>query len=289
MRNVPGRRLFLGGNEIYVEESGAGDTCVVFESGTGAGRLLWDPVVALLADSVRTVAYDRAGRGRSKRIGPPQSIDDMADTLAALIEQLAPQRLILVAHSMGGLVVRRAIDKMSPQPIGLVLVDPTPEQAPIYDDWTATVKKTDRILAVEQSLSRIRPLMAALTRSYGRMFPAPTYATMLAEDFTPAGFAQTRDELHAVAASITEFRTRPPRRPDTDVIVISAAHPTRFQTRSFDAIHEYQRRYAEEIGAVVEDADSTHLIPAERPAQIAAAVRRLSGAEPRGAQQKGPA
>ena len=242
MRDVSGRWLTVPGNEIYLEESGSGDTCVVFESGTGGGRTLWDPVVTLLRDIAHTVAYDRAGRGRSSRAEPPQSIDEMAATLVALVEALAPSRVILVGHSMGGLIVRRAAEKLSPRAAGLVLVDPTPEAAPIYDDWAATASKTDRILAVQQAFARCRPLMRTLTRSYGRMFPAGTYDTMLAEDFTPAGIAQTRRELKAVAAAIGEFRSRPPQPPECSVIVISATRANRFQTRNLDTIREYQRR-----------------------------------------------
>lgn len=160
MRDVPGRRLTVHGSEIYLEESGFCDTYVVFESGNGSGRTMWDPVVPLLADIARTVAYDRAGRGRSSRAEPPQSIDDMAATLVALVEALAPTRVILVGHSMGGLIVRRA---------------------------------------------------------------------------------------------------------------------NRFQARNHGTIREYQRRYAEQVGGQFEDADSEHIVPAEQPGQVAAAIRRLAG------------
>jgi pimeloyl-ACP methyl ester carboxylesterase len=278
MRDVPGRRLTLCGNEIYLEESGSGDTCVVFDSGNGSGRTLWDPVVPLLRDTVRTVAYDRAGRGRSSRPEPPQSIDDMAATLVALVEALAPGRVILVGHSMGGLIVRRAVKKLIPRPAGLVLVDPTPDAAPVYDDWAATASKTDRILAVEQAAARWRPLMRRLTRSYGRMFSPDTYDTMLAEDFTPAGLAQTRRELKAFATGVSEFRSRPPHPPECAVTVISATRANRFQARSLATIREYQRRYAEQVGGQFEDADSEHIVPAEQPGQVAAAVRRLASA-----------
>jgi pimeloyl-ACP methyl ester carboxylesterase len=61
----------------------------VFESRNGAGRTLRDPVAPLLAGIARTVAYDRAGRGRSSRAEPPQSLDDMAATLVALVGALA--------------------------------------------------------------------------------------------------------------------------------------------------------------------------------------------------------
>jgi pimeloyl-ACP methyl ester carboxylesterase len=278
MRDTPGRRLMVNGCEIYLEESGSGATCVVFESGNGAGRTLWDPVVPLLSDVARTVAYDRAGRGRSPRVDPPQSLDDMAATLAALVKALAPGRLILVGHSMGGLIVRRAAEELIPGPAGLVLVDPTPEAAPLYDDWTAAAASTDRILAVHQAAAHCRPLIRRLTRSYGRRFSPGTYESMLAEDFTPAGAAQTRRETKAFAAGVREFRTRPPQPPQGGVIVISATRASRLQARNHATIREYQRRYAEQAGAQFEDADSEHIVPAEQPEQVAAAVRRLAGA-----------
>jgi pimeloyl-ACP methyl ester carboxylesterase len=278
MRDVPGRRLLVNGDEIYLEESGSGDTCVLFESGNGAGRTLWDPVVPLLRDVAHTVVYDRAGSGRSSRPEPAQSIDDMAATLAGLVKALAPSRLILVGHSMGGLIVRRAIGQFSPGPSGLVLVDPTPDAAPFYDDWTATATKTDRILAAEQAAARWRPLMRMLTRPYGRMFPAGTYETMLTEAFTPAGIGQTRRELKAFAAGVVEFRSRPAQPPECDVIVISATRANRLQARNLETIREYQRRYAAQVGGQFEDADSEHIVPAEQPRQVAAAVRRLVSA-----------
>ncbi|MEV0710320.1 alpha/beta hydrolase [Nocardia aurea] len=275
IRETPGRRISVRGTDLHIEESGSGATSVVFESGAGAGRTLWDPVVALLGDVARTVTYDRAGRGRSARPERPQSIEDMAITLVALVETLAPRRVVLVGHSMGGLIIRRAAEKLSPPPAGLILVDPTPEAAPIYDDWTKTATKTDRILAVQQRLALCPPLMRVLTRSHGRLFPTDTYATMLAEDFTPAGIARTRYEIAAVATAIDEFRGHPPQLPNSPVTVLSANRAARHQARNLDVIREYHRHYAEQIGARLEECDSEHIVPAEQPAQVAAAIRRL--------------
>jgi pimeloyl-ACP methyl ester carboxylesterase len=278
MRDVPGRWLTVRGDEIYLEESGSADPLVVFESGNGGGRTLWDPVVPLLADVARTVAYDRAGRGRSSRPEPPQSLDEMAATLAALVEQLAPDRVILVGHSMGGLIVRRAAEKLSPRPSGLVLVDPTPEAAPFYGDWGATADKIDRILALQQAAARCRPLMRLLTRSYGRKFSPDTYESVLAEDFIPAGIAQTRRELQAFATGVREFRDHPPQPPECDVVVISATRASRLQSRNLGVIRQYQRQYAEQAGWQFEDTDADHIVPAEQPGQVASAVRRLARA-----------
>ncbi|WP_433628582.1 alpha/beta fold hydrolase [Nocardia sp. CA-120079] len=156
-----------------------------------------------IGDIAHTVAYDRAGRGRSASAAEPQNNDDMAATLVALVQALTPGRVILVGHSMGGLIVRRAAETLSPA--GLVLLDPTPE-------------------------------------------------------------------------AIDEFRRRPPEPPKSGVIVISAIHAARYQARNLDLMREYQHRYAEQVGGQYEDAASEHIIPAERPEQVAAAVRRLVNA-----------
>jgi hypothetical protein len=120
--------------------------------------------------------------------------------------------------------------------------------------------------------------MRALTRSYGRMFSPDTYDAMLAEDFTPAGLAQTRRELEAFATGVAEFRGRPPQPPECAVTVISATRANRLQARNHETIREYQRRYAEQAGWQFEDADSGHIVPAGQPGQVAAAIRRLVGA-----------
>jgi pimeloyl-ACP methyl ester carboxylesterase len=276
MRDIPGRQVSLAGSTIYVEERGTGNAHVVFESGMGAGRTLWDPVVALLGGLTHTVTYDRGGRGRSARPSQPQSIDDMAEVMVELVETLIPGRLVLVAHSMGGLIVRRAAESLAHRLDGLVLVDPTPDTAPLYGAYEAAAKRLDRLLGVQRILSRFRPLARLATSSLGSMFSADTYEAMLAEDFTPAGMAQTRCELAAFVHGIAEFRRRPPESPMCDVVVISAARAGGYEEDDHAQIREHQRKYAENVGGRFEDADSEHIVPAERPEQVVAAIRRLA-------------
>ena len=150
MRDVPGRQLSVNGRTVYVEESGHGHDWVVFEAGGGCGRTCWDPVLPPLADTARLVAYDRAGHGLSGRTTRPLSIDDMAADLVAMTENVVPGEFVLVAHSMGGLVARRAAERLGSRLRGLLLVDPTPETSPVYDTWDQTARKIDRMLALTQ-------------------------------------------------------------------------------------------------------------------------------------------
>jgi pimeloyl-ACP methyl ester carboxylesterase len=278
VRDVGGRQVPVNGRSVYVEESGRGSDRVVFEAGAGLGRTCWDPVLAHLVQEARLVAYDRAGRALSGRTTGQPSVDDMAADLVAMIDVVAPGGLVLVAHSMGGLVARIAAERLGPRVRGLLLVDPLPETSPVYDTWDATTEKVDRVLAVSAALTRVRPLARLLSGNVRRRYPADTYRTMLAEDFTPAGTAQTRQEMRAVAAAIPRFRARPPELPTCPTIVLSAARPARGRERQSAATREHQRRYADSLpDGCYESVDSGHLVQAERPELVAARIRRLLG------------
>ena len=102
----------------------------------------------------------------------------------------------------------------------------------MYDTWNRTTRNIDRALAVTQPLSRFRPLARLFSGNLRRLYPAQTYQAMLAEDFTPAGIARTRMEMHAVAAAIPQFRAQPPRLPKCPAIVLSAARADRGENAS---------------------------------------------------------
>jgi pimeloyl-ACP methyl ester carboxylesterase len=277
MRQVTGRHVPVNGRSVYVEESGRGADWVVFEAGSGEGRTCWDAVVPQLTDRARLVAYDRAGFGRSGRTRQQSGIDDMAADLCALVEAVVPESapLVLVAHSMGGLVTRRAAESLGPRLGGLLLLDPTPESAPTYDTFDRTARQVDRSLAVGQALIWFRPLARLSTGNIRRVFHKDTYATMLAEDFTPAGIAQTRKEFKAVAAAIHQFRAQPPVPPACPTILLSASRPLR-RGGNQQLLAEHQRQWVQTLSdGRFEQVDSRHFIQAEQPGIVADRVREL--------------
>jgi pimeloyl-ACP methyl ester carboxylesterase len=279
MRDIPGQAVSVNGRSVYVEETGAGQDWVVFEAGMSCGRTCWDPVLPLLADRARLVAYDRAGRRLSGSTTAQQlSLDAMAADLAALVDAVVPGKFVLVAHSMGGLVARRAAESLEHRLQGLLLVDPTPETAPVYDTWDQTTRKIDNNLAVAQALTHVHPLARLLTGNIKRLFPEDTYKTMLAEDFTPAGIAQARNEARAVATAVRRYRGQPPRPPTCPTILLAPTRPPKNATRSRRQAEgrEHQRRYAENLpDGRYEEVDSGHFIQAEQPHIVADRTRQL--------------
>jgi pimeloyl-ACP methyl ester carboxylesterase len=279
VRPTPGRLVPVNGRSVYIEQSGRGDDWVVFEAGAGAGRTCWDPVVPLLTDAAQLITYDRAGRARSGRISEQPSVQSMAEDLVAMTNSVVPEGFVLVAHSMGGLVARRAAERLGPRLRGLLLIDPTPETAPTYDDWDAAAAKADRMLAWAQSLSHVRPLRGLFVGNLRRGYSRETRLTIRDEDVTPTGTAQTRKEMRAAADAIAQFRVDPPQPPQCPVVVLAAARPTKQKPRQIAFVasaQEHDRFYVESLpnGRFV-SVDSAHLMQAEKPEVIAAEIRQL--------------
>ena len=276
MRDVPGHQVPVNGRTVYVEESGQGQAWVVFEAGGGCGRTCWDPVLPFLAGTARLVAYDRAGRALSGPAARQLSIADMAADLVAMTEATVPGEFVLVAHSMGGLVARRAAGELGTRLRGLLLADPTPETSPVYDTWDKTTRNVDRALAAMQPLSRFRPLARLFSGNLRRLYPAETYRAMLAEDTTPAGIAQTRMEMRAVAAAIPQFRAQPPCLPQCPATVLSVTRAPKGRERQHASISEHQRRYAGSLpDGHYEAVESAHLVQAEQPQLLATLIQAL--------------
>lgn len=269
--------MTVNGRTVFVEESGQGADWVVFEAGSGQGRTCWDPVLPLLADRARLVAYDRAGLGRSGRTKQQLGIDDMAADLVALVEARVPvpAPLVLVAHSMEGLVARRAAEHLGFRLGGLLLLDPTPEAAPIYDHFDRTARMVNLWLAVAQPLVLLPPVRRMSTGNVRRVFPRDTYKAMIDEDFTPAGIAQTRKEFKAVAQAVNQLRAKPPVPPTCPTVLLSATRPLR-RGSDQQLIAEYQQRYVATLPhGRFEKVDSSHFIQAEQPGIVADRVRDL--------------
>jgi len=278
MRDIPGRTVSVNGRSVYVEETGAGQNWVVFEAGMSCGRTCWDPVLPLLADRARLVAYDRAGRALSGSATQQLSVDDMAADLVAMAGAVVPGKFVLVAHSMGGLIARRAAESLEHRLQGLLLVDPTPETAPMYDTWDQTAKKIDHNLAVAQALTHVHPLARLASRNIQGLFPKDTYKTMLAEDFTPASIAQMRNENRAVLTAVRHYRDQPPQPPKCPTILLAATRPPSSKKRALRQAEgrEHQRRYAENLpDGRYEDVDSGHFIQAEQPPLVADRTHQL--------------
>jgi 3-oxoadipate enol-lactonase len=91
-----------GGVGIHVETTGTGRP-VVMVQGLGYAAWAWAPQAAAVAEVARAVVMDNRGTGRSDKPPAPYSIEQMADDVAAVIED-AGSAAVVVGASMGGYI-----------------------------------------------------------------------------------------------------------------------------------------------------------------------------------------
>ena len=90
--------------EIGYDDVGPGGGIpVVFAHAFPLNRTMWAPQVSAMADRVRCVAWDYRGLGESAA-KPPFTVDQYADDLAGLLDQLHLDKVVLAGCSMGGYV-----------------------------------------------------------------------------------------------------------------------------------------------------------------------------------------
>jgi pimeloyl-ACP methyl ester carboxylesterase len=111
------------GLPLAYSDTGDGDVAVVLIHGWMCDRSYWDAQVPFLASSYRVVAIDLGGHGDSgmEREGWP--IGAFPHDVAAVVEHLGLELVILVGHSMGGPVALEASTLLGDRVLGVVGVD----------------------------------------------------------------------------------------------------------------------------------------------------------------------
>jgi pimeloyl-ACP methyl ester carboxylesterase len=125
----PARVSGFGGAEIAFAQHGAGSPALVFVHGWSCDAGYWAGQAGAFSGEFSVVTLDLAGHGASGLRERDWSIGSFGADVAAVVEALvpAPDRLILIGHSMGGDVIleaaRRLEGRIAGRIAGLVWVD----------------------------------------------------------------------------------------------------------------------------------------------------------------------
>jgi pimeloyl-ACP methyl ester carboxylesterase len=152
---------------IAYEAKGRGRTSLVFVHCWGCDRQFWREQMAAFADDFRVVSLDLAGHGESGTNRVAWRISDLARDVQAVVEGLELRRVVLVGHSMGGVVSLLAAGSMPRRVIGVVGVD-TLHNA----EWSMRSGDVEMLIPAFEA-----NFPAAMARSVEAMFPYSTNET----------------------------------------------------------------------------------------------------------------
>ncbi|HEV7839178.1 MAG TPA: alpha/beta hydrolase [Gemmatimonadaceae bacterium] len=129
----PGHLVDLGGYKLHLHCIGEGSPAVRLIPGAGDYSFDWSRVHADLGKTTRTCAYDRAGFAWSD-VGPnPRTMRQEASEIHELLSRAAvPTPVLLVGHSIGGLVARVVARDFPGDVAGIVMIDPTHEDTQLF-------------------------------------------------------------------------------------------------------------------------------------------------------------
>lgn len=113
----------VDGVEIRYDDRGQGSPALVLVHGWSCDRGYWREQQEHFAASRRVVSIDLAGHGDSGQNREVWTIENFGHDVAAVVDQLGLEEVVLVGHSMGGPVVLEAARLLGDRVVGVIGAD----------------------------------------------------------------------------------------------------------------------------------------------------------------------
>ena len=108
--------------EMAYLDAGDSGCPLLFLHGTGCDASDWTPVIERLPSARRCIAPDFRGHGQSTVPTQRFTLSDLANDVLHLADSLGIQELVIVGHSLGGMVAMEVAERSS-RVTGLVLLE----------------------------------------------------------------------------------------------------------------------------------------------------------------------
>jgi 3-oxoadipate enol-lactonase len=116
------RKVDVGGHRLRLALSGTGTTTFLCLHGLVDRLEIWDRLTPSLSERGRVACVDQRGHGESDAPPGPYRREDLASDVSAVIGELGAEKVVLVGHSMGGIVSMATALGHPQQVAGLVLI-----------------------------------------------------------------------------------------------------------------------------------------------------------------------
>ncbi|MEW6004464.1 MAG: alpha/beta hydrolase [Stygiobacter sp.] len=117
------KAISIDGNEIAFTSQGKGNVSLIFIHGWGCNKNYWKNQIKEFSKNYFVVALDLAGHGQSTAKRKSYTMNLFGHDVAAVVNQLKLNKVILVAHSLGGAVALEAKKILKDKVIGIIGVD----------------------------------------------------------------------------------------------------------------------------------------------------------------------
>lgn len=135
----------IGGIPVHyrVRPALAGLPIIVFINSLGTDFRIWDEVADRLLPAATVLAYDKRGHGLSGLGDGVTSMEDHVDDLAALLDHLGMEKVVLCGLSIGGMIAQGFAARRPSFVRALILCD-TAAKIGTSDSWNARIASVER-------------------------------------------------------------------------------------------------------------------------------------------------
>ena len=297
-RSVPLGAAFPGVS-LNLNCTGQGSPTVIMDTGLGVPAAGWDFVQPEVAKFARVCSYDRAGYGWSTPGPLPRTSGEIVKELHALLSASGEQGpYVFVAHSFGGYNVRVYTKQYPAEVVGMVLVDTSHEdqESRMPPSLQAFMKNQSAQLEFQRKVAPILIFFGVARLSGGEgdasgKLPKDFLREITYLSLQPKFIEATASEIQSFSASADEVRAAG-NLGDRPLVVLTAGKnpdpkdlPKGVDLRELDDFHkmwmndlQVREAHLSTRGRQRIVADSTHMIPLERPDTVIAAIREVCDA-----------
>jgi pimeloyl-ACP methyl ester carboxylesterase len=162
---------------MYYEIHGTGKPLILMHGGFGVIGM-FARLLPALAETHQVIAVELEGHGRTALLDRPLTFEQMADDLAAFIQQLGRERADLIGYSLGGGVALQTAIR-HPDVVHKMVVISAPCKS---DGWYPEVRAGMRAVNAEAAKTWVG---SPMHQAYASVAPKPEDWTLLADKVGP--------------------------------------------------------------------------------------------------------
>lgn len=234
-----GRMVKAGDCRLYCELRGSSGPVVIFEGDAGFSSAEWRPVAAALADTCRTLVYDRAGYGRSEAGQFPRTGEQVTAGLYELLKNLGLEKgpFILAGQGLGAWYMEMFAGEHPEKVLALILAEPMTAEYPLFKETLDPVVYSN-LLDRGASLKMTGILGRA---GFIRLLEASPYTVL--PDEIKKDVVENYSRPEALDAMSDEYRRGPVRRSNVMNPPVLPSVPVTVLTHSKDCYRKEMMKY----------------------------------------------